>query len=225
MIVINQYFGIGDIIFSMSALRSLNKKVLWPVMSHYVEGCNRAYPDITFIDWKLLNLDYEIRHRYTVGDLDVIPLRFTDSPVKDCMKNKYGYFNLKWEDWMENAEYERDRYKEVQLFYTVLGLTNGEEFNLISETFQADFHGNKKIALDNGLKNIYLKQIPGYSLFDWALVIEKATNIHVVSSSIIYLLELLKPQAKEIKIYKREPRERTHENYDYILTSREYILE
>lgn len=222
--LILQRFGIGDCIFSMSAIRKLNDKIIWPVMSHYVDDLNRAYPDIFFIDSKLVNIDYNRKDQYNIIDLTVIPLAWQDSPVKDCMKNKYQFFGFDWTQWKMHAYYHRDKLKEVALFKH-LGLEPGEEYNLISETFQCDFGGSKKIQVNNGLKNVYVRQIPGYSLFDWSTVFEEATNIHVVSSSNIYIMELLKLKAKDIKIYRREPKEKDHSNYDYILTSHNYILE
>lgn len=224
MKLILQRFGLGDVIFSMSAIRKLNDKIIWPVLSHYVDGCNRAYPDIFFIDSKLLNIDFNRKDQYNVVDLTIIPLAHQDIPVQDAMMNKYRYFGFDWKEWKMHAYYQRDKLKEISLF-NHLGLQPDEEYNLISETFQCDFNGTKKIQLNNGLKNIYVRQIPGYSLFDWSMIFERATNIHVVSSSNIYLLELLTLKAKEIKIYIRHPRERDHSNYDYILTSHNYILE
>lgn len=224
MKVINQPWGLGDIIFSMTAIRSLQDKVLWPVLPAYVDGLNKAYPDIIFINLELLKINFAEKNRYNIIDMDIIPLRFNDIPVTDCMKNKYSYFNLDWKDWKTNAMYKRDKFKEIDLF-KLLDLKPGEEYNLISETFQCDFNGSKRITVDNRLKNVYVRSIPGYSLFDWSTVFEEASNIYVVSSSNIYILELLKLKAKEIKIYTRQPKEKDHSNYDYILTSHNYILE
>jgi hypothetical protein len=224
MIIINQPWGLGDIIFSMTAIRKQNQKVLWPVLPEYVDGCNRAYPDILFVDWKMFNMNYEIRQEYNIGNSKVIPLRFKDVPVTDCMRNKYRYWGLQWKIWKEQGQYVRDLNHEKRLFQ-YLGLENGESFNLISDTFQCDFRGRRIIELNNGLKNVYVKQVPGYSLFDWSLVFEQAENIHVVSSSNVYIMELLKLKAKEIKLYLRKPRETNHDNYNYILKSHNYTFE
>lgn len=223
MKLILQRFGVGDIIFSMSAIRSFKDKVIWPVLSHYVDGLNKAYPDVFFIDSNLINIDFNKKDRYNVVDLSVIPLAHQDIPLIDCMKNKYSYFNLDWKDWKKDAAYKRDKIKEKELF-TQLGLVKGEKYNLISDTFQCDFKGKKRIQLQNGLKNVYLTSTADYSLFDWSYVIENASNIHAVSSSCIYLFELLDLKAEEVKLYLREPREKDHSNYDYIL-AKKYILE
>lgn len=224
MKLILQRFGIGDVIFSMTAIRSLNDKILWPVFPQYVDGLNAAYPDINFINSNLCNVDYNRKDRYFINDCEVIPLSHQDIPLKDCMKNKYSYFNLDWRHWKINGMYERNKEKEERLFKE-LGISKGESYNFISQTFQCDFKGKGNIHLDNGLKNVYLTQTPGYSLFNWSTVFERATTIHMVSSSNIYLMELLELKAKEIKLYIRRPQEKNHENYDYILQKHKYTLE
>jgi hypothetical protein len=224
MVVINQYFGIGDAIFSMTAIKSLGVEILWPVLPHYVEGLKRAYPEIAFINWEDLKIDYNRKDRYQEKDMIVIPLRFQDKPLKDCMKNKYSYFGFDWRNWKMSGMYKRYVKPEYEL-YKLLNPTK-EPYNLIWETFQCDFNGVHRITPpDNGLKNIYHSHIDGFSLFDWSILIEEATTIHAVSSSNIYLFELLDLRAKEIKLYLRLPQEKTHENYSYILRSHPYVLE
>jgi hypothetical protein len=65
--------------------------------------------------------------------------------------------------------------------------------------------------------------IPGFSLFDWYLVIEKATEIHTVGTSINYIIELLEIESENVFLYKRLPDENHFQNYDYILKTHSYI--
>ncbi len=234
-LVINQKFGIGDVIFSMSAIRALKSvhraNVLWPVIPEYVEGLTRAYPDIIFLDFNLVNLNWNRKDRYESGNLDVIPLCHQDVPLIDCMKNKYNYFNMDWRQWKRNACYDRHFPHEISLIRH-LGIEEGEKYNLLntrwgchsaagfkSGTYTADLQGHG----DNGLRCIYMDAVPGYSLFDWSTVIERATNIFTVSTSLLYLLELLHLSAKEVHLYCRKPREKDFRNVDYIF-SKNYQL-
>lgn len=224
-----QRFGLGDVIFSMSAIRSLGDKILWPVMPYYVEGCNRAYPDITFIDYNLMNIDWMNKSEVQIADGVILPLAWQDTPLRNCMKLKYDFFGLPWNNWKANAMWTRDRWKERELFEK---LDIKGPFNLISSRYGNDVRGNNPSPHSimfplptNGLPNVHMSMISGFSLFDWAEVIEEATEIHAVSSSIIYLLELLELNAKKIHIHIRKPFEKSHENYQYILTSHNYILE
>lgn len=224
-----QPWGLGDVIFSMSAVRSLNDDIIWPVMPYYVKQLSDAYPDMTFIDWRLLNIDYNRKDRYELHGYDVIPLRWQDSPLVDCMKKKYAYFNLDWHDWKYDVEWLRDYNKEEFLFQ-LLHLVEGERYNLISTKFGNDSINNKPSPHsmifkepDNGLINIHMTMIEGFSLFDWAKVIERAERIDFVSSSLLYLVELLELEAKEIHIYPRLPFEKNLACVDYIF-SKNYTI-
>lgn len=233
MRIIIQRFGQGDIIFSMSAIRSLNDKILWPVLPEYVEYNNRAYPDIMFVNWEDFKIDYNRKDEYTYHGAKVIPLAWQDTPLTECMKNKYLFLGRDWTTWKQNAHWVRDSHKEAALF-KYLGLEWGEPFNLINVKFGCWTKQGLGVGVStsifsfpqNGFKNVFMDMVPGFSLFDWALVIQKAATIHIVSTSIIYLLELLKLEAKEIHIYIRRPNECDHRNYEYILSKdKPYILE
>lgn len=68
-IIPQQYFGAGDAIFIQSLLKQLcdhnshrepyGDKVLYPILPQFVEGFNWAYPDVMFIDYRMLNINYE----------------------------------------------------------------------------------------------------------------------------------------------------------------------
>ena len=68
-----------------------------------------------------------------------------------------------------------------------------------------------------------MRNIDGFSLYDWAMVIEGAKEIHTVSTSILYILELLKVKPV-VNLYKRFPDEKDHRNYDYLLKNNKYRL-
>lgn len=230
MKLINQYFGIGDIIFSMSAIRSLNDKIIWPVLPEYVEGCNRAYPDIDFIDYNLLKIDYDRKDRYQLDDMDVIPLRWQDSPLNKCMQLKYQYFGLSWQGWKQNAKWQRDFTKEEQLIKR-FDIHDGEDFNLINIKFgcwsQTKLSPGTSTANfqipNNGLRNVEMFIGSEFSLFDWAAIIQRARYIYTVSTSVLYLIEMLDLCCKEIHLYPRIPDEKDFRNVDYLFT-KPYIL-
>lgn len=229
MKIILQPFGIGDVIFSMGAIKMLNDKILWPVLPEYASDLNRAYPDIHFIDWNLVKVDYNRKDRHFHQDAEVIPLRWQDVPIWECMKNKFAYFGLDWKLWRPGAMWKRDYEKEFALVKR-LDIERGEKFNLINIKWGCQSRDGLRPgasyvsfkAVDNGLRNIVLDIIPGYSLFDWSTIIERAANIHTVSTSLLYLIELLRLSAKEIHLYRR-PNEKDFKNVDYIF-SKNYIL-
>ena len=228
IIVPNQFFGIGDVIWEQTLVRSLagNNKILWPVMPQFVEGLNRAYPDdMTFIDYNLLKLDYDRKDHYVAGDMSVLPLRWADHllkvPYSDCMKSKYMMYGMDWEMWDDNAMWFQDSNKENELFQ-ILGC-EPRCYQLVNVNFGSDSVHKINIPTHNMLPVVEMRTIPGFSLFDWTKVICNAAEIHTVSTSIIYMLEQLNILAKEVHLYPRKPHEHDFRNIEYIIKRHKYI--
>lgn len=223
-----QSFGIGDIIFCQSLAahwRGEGYHVVWGTEPQFVEGLTRAYHDVTFLDKRVLNIDYNIKDKRPYLDGVIAPIRWADQilrlPYTDCMRAKYMLYDLDYNIWRRNAMPFRDIDKERKLA-ELLGATG--EYNLVSSHFGSDSRFNANISVDNGLPNIEMRTMKGYSLFDWCYIIENATNIHTVSSSIVYLLEILKLQAKEVHLYGRSIEPKTwYQNIEYLL-SKKYII-
>jgi len=222
--VIAQYFGLGDVIFSMEIANRLiadGYRILWGVMPELVEGLNYAYPKITFIDYNLLKFNWNIREDMTIGSVRYIPIRWTVEimrvPFRHCMRSKYDYMGLDWTAW-RNAKYKRNKEKEFALFQH-LGLKEGE-YTIVNKTFRTNHQGRANIQV----QGVEMQNIPGYSMFDWGYVLENAADIHTVSTSIVYLLELLDIKCQPT-IYLRRPDENNHDNYNYILTRHTYKYE
>lgn len=224
-----QAFGIGDIIFTQTLMRELagDEKIIWPVMPWFIDGLKRAYPDINWIDQNLIKPEiFNLKKDTVIGDAKIYPIRWAEAiqrlPFAFCMKAKYMLYKKEWKTWVDKAYWNRDCYKENELT-DLLELKKGDKFNLINSNFKCDASGKVPINVNNGLRNIEMKLIEGFSLFDWAWVFEWATEIHTVSTSVIYLFELLDLKAK-IHIYIRRPQENNHNNYSYILQRHKYIL-
>jgi hypothetical protein len=231
-----QYFGLGDIIFCQTLANDWmaeGHKVVWGVMPEWIEGLQRAYPKVAWADYRALPIDYEYRNEYDVAGMRAVPLRWSvelcNAAYADCMKTKYALFGRDWHDWRKGASWERNTEKEEELMQRML--YGAHKYNLIHQSFGSDKKYHRPITVNNGLPNVYVTELPGYSLFDWAKLYEHATTIHVVSSSNIYIMEMLPLQAQEIHLYKRdrwingklytEP----HNHYDYILQRHKYIFE
>lgn len=228
MIAVLQHFGIGDVIFSQTAIRNQygGEDILWPVLPGYVEGLNKAYPDISFVDSTGYGEMLNIKEFTDYKSYQIVPLRWSYDIIKvpfwQCMMSKYMLFGLNWETWKEKAFWHRTD-KEDNLF-NELGLQDGNPYALINTTFGSDFQGRVNIKIPRGVKVVTMRQMSGYSLFDWARVIQRASVIHTVSTSIIYMLEMLDIDATAVHIYIRRPHELSHKNYDYILKRHHYIL-
>lgn len=216
-----QPFGLGDHIFTQSLVKQIagDNDILYPVLPQFVEGLSRAYPNVKFMDWRSVSVNFEVRHEQLIGEYRTLPIRFADqllnTPYYNCMRAKYDLFGLDFNTWRD-VMFKRDVNREIELRNEVGAIG---EYNLISCFYGSGSQFKSQIEPDNGLPNIYMSSLQGYSLFDYSTLIENATNIYSVSSSIVYLLEILSLKASEIHLYGRHHERSTwHKNIEYILT-------
>lgn len=226
-----QRFGLGDNIFTanlMSKFADAGYQVIYPVLPANVDALNKAYPQFQWVDYNSVSLDWNSRQDYEIGDTRYLPIRFANEilkvPYSQCMRAKFDMYGFNFQDW-RNTMYQRDMKKELFLFNNTRDLMHGREYNLISRYYGSNSQFKADIKVNNGLPNIELTSLAGYSLFDWSYIIENATEIHAVSSSIFYLLELLTLKAKEVHLYGRQAIEPKTwvDNIEYLMT-KNYIL-
>jgi hypothetical protein len=224
--IINQFAGLGDILFCEPIAAMLSEwgyKILWPVLPHYC-SLNKHFPSITFVNKNLLDINYEDRNFVNPDGCLIIPLRFSleisSGSLQDTMPSKYSMFKLDWKDYWSKSKWVRDSKSENELFYDILNLRDGEKYNLISDHFLSDFSQKIVIQTGNHLKNINVERISDYTLIDWSKVIENSTTIHTVGSSINYIIDKLNCKAEEYHLYARKPLERDCSMYDFIFTKK-----
>jgi len=215
-----QHHGIGDVIFCQTLVRSLgNYDITWPVQSQFIEGLKRAYPDIEWIPDTQSPVPLDIKRDCWHGEYRVIPIRWSDQilkvPYRHVMKAKYDMYRMPFQTWKRDAMWKRDYEKENQLF-KLLNL-KPKEYILKNLTFLS----NSSRKIDIQIDGIEMKEIHGFSLFDWAKVFENAKEIHTVSTSILYILDML--DTCPVNVYVRRPIERDHSFYSYIFTDKKFI--
>ena len=222
-----QSHGIGDILYCQSLLQDWIKeghKVVWGVEPQFL-SIAKHFPDVTFVDKNSLDIDYSRRDDYEIDGARVIPLRWSDSicgvPYKDCMKSKYLMFGKDFKQW-RNIKWERDLKKEDFLFSQLFRLKEGDRYRLVNKTFKYDNTGECEIHGLNKMLNIEMRPIEGFSLIDWQKIIENASEVHTVSTSLFYILDLL-PLTCPIHLYVRKPEEKDFTFIDYLFT-KDYVL-
>lgn len=229
-LIINQFRGLGDILFCIPLVREwINRgySVTWPVESDYL-NIQKHFPEITFVEKGKQKINYGSMKFETFKDSLVVPLLHANSilnvPYKDCMKSKYMLFGGDWNTW-RSVSWQRDTDRENKLFYEVLGLKDGERYNLVNHKFRTDRSGKNQFTPPDGEKNVELQFMREYTLMDWGKVIEQAEKIYTVGTSINYVIEALDCKASEINLYVRRPEEKDFSYYDYILSDKyNYIL-
>lgn len=232
--IINQFLGLGDILFLVPLVRKWIRKghdVIWPVADEYF-GLKEYFPDIQFVKKSLFPMPYENRtefmHRWKYGVYRVKNLRWNKAVrMEDAMITKYTMCGEDWRMWRE-LTWKRNLDKENELIKLV-GADWGdyclvcEEFGNVTDggATSREIHPGKLVCSVS--KIIKMGRVPGFTLLDWAGVIENATEIHAVSSSTLYLFETLNLKCKEINLYSRKLGQR---DFDYVepLRTKKYNL-
>lgn len=197
------------------------------MQDQFLDGLKFAYPSVEFLSEKSFDPKIFLIHEdKEYSGMRIIPIRFAESimgrPYKYHMKSKYEMYGLDWRIWKRNAMPKRNLEKESEL-KKILGIQGDEKYNFIATKYGSRGVYKASIKVNNEYKNIEMDFVDGYSLFDWCGVIEGATTIHAVSSSTLYLFEILNLKSKETHLYVRSKIEKDF-SYVEFLFSKNYIL-
>lgn len=222
---INQKLSMGDVIFSMGIYRHLEQtgRVVWGVADCYYEDLVRAYPSVTFMkESESPKGIFEIKVKQEYAGYLVAPLRWSDTymkvPYSQVMAAKFSMYSLDWMDWSKDAMWVRDLNREEDL-KNLLGAHG--EYKLVNPHFMSIGRERRAQIPPMEGKVIEMRPIKGFSVFDWAGVMLGASEIHSVSTSTLYMFELL-PITCPIHLYVRKPMEKDFSFVDYIF-SKPYI--
>ena len=200
-VLINQPFGIGDILFISPIVKLIDAEhTVWPVVDHYYWIKDYILIDnLTFIEQSKFN-------KQSYLDYNEVPfqnahLLFPQS--QDCMEAKYKLFDIDLDIW-RSLSFKRNLEKELKL-KKLLDINQNDKFIFINNNFASKEYNYKiDIKLDTDLKIIYQQYIEGYTLLDWCGILEQATEIHTVSTSLFFIIEFLNLQ-QNLHLYPRKP--------------------
>jgi hypothetical protein len=201
-VIINQPFGIGDILFISPLIKQLDvEHIIWPIVDHYYWINDYITIDnLTFIKQSEFNSINYI-------DYDEIPLQhahYLIPEAQDCMQAKYMLLNADFESW-RTLTFNRNKEKEKQL-KQYLNITPNDKFIFINNNFAGPEYNYKvHIQPQTDLKIIYQEYIEGFTLLDWCGVLEQAKEIHTVSTSLFFVIEALNLEKTSLHLYPRKP--------------------
>ena len=209
-VVISQHFGLGDILFIEPIYRHYHNqgyRVTAPIMKEYL-WIQEYIPYVSFVDCNKYPYDKESPTQRNDGKLHV-PLRFAHPLLrgydlhygddrKFWMPDKYTYLGLPVELW-KTLSFKRNYDRENKLI-DLLNLP--EKFIFVNNNFGGSFERINISA--NHLPVVEMRKIEGFTMLDWGGVIERATEIHTVETSLLYYVESLNTNAPR-HLYPRLP--------------------
>lgn len=210
---LNQPAGLGDIIFCLKIgffYKAKGYDVIWPVSKVYLETIKEhIIAPINFVDTNSeIALKYkEVKEPYYSDDLVILPLdgctRFIKN--KKIMEAKYEAAKVeKFDDWNDYFYSRRDYFKETNLYHNVLGLEEDEKYCLVSKNYASPPDYLKfPMSINTSLKIVELDFKPSFTLFDWCKVLENASEIYMIDSSINFLIDKLRMKTDNLYLYSR----------------------
>jgi len=213
--VFNQFQGLGDILFCEPIAKQLwengKNEIFWPINREFI-WLKEYFPYINFFDMNYFVFDYNSTHLGIIkNDIFSIPLRFSNHIVRNlklndfsqnyyCMLDKYRLLNLPLDLW-KTMNWKKNYIKENELFEKLI---KKEKYILVNSSFS----GGEVDIIPNNPQNyqiVNMRKENGYTLLDWAKIIENATEIHTVATSNLFLIETLPIKAEKVFIYLRKP--------------------
>ena len=199
---INQPFGLGDIL------------ICEPIARHYYDlGYKIKYwvrDDYMWIQDYIQYINFLPMSdpSYTCSPTPIFEENIIYLPVMELkissdedwkktgwLYDKYRISNLDYNLW-KNFKYTRNLIKEEELF-KFLNLKD-KKYIVINEYSS---QGKRQLDISSEYDIIKMRQIDGYTLLDWIKVLEKAEEVHTVSTSVVFLLITIKH--KNVTIYNR----------------------
>lgn len=208
---IRQPAGLGDILFTLKIAYRLKERgysIVWPVIKEF--GWLGNY--IKGIDFCSLDSDFKNKDKYNCtettinGDDVIVPLQDADRmfPKMSVMLAKYEFVGLPYEGWQDFIKIERNYEKEQELIELV-DIKPNQEYTFVNNTFGSPPYSVECMHMSNLSFNtpvIQMRNIPGFSVFDWLGVIEKCRTVHTTDTCTIYLIETL-PVEQQLYMYSR----------------------
>jgi hypothetical protein len=201
-VLINQPFGIGDILFLSPLVKYIDaEEIVWPVVDHYYWIKDYIiFSNLQFIKQSKFDIN-------NYAEYNTIPFQHAHSLIpeaEDCMQAKYMLLHADPELW-RTVTFNRNIEKENQL-KQYLNISSDDKFIFVNNNFAGPEYNYKvDIKPQTDLKIIYQNYIEGFTLLDWCGVLEQASEIHTVVTSLFFIIEALKLEKIPLHLYPRKP--------------------
>lgn len=189
MIYVHHHLGLGDHIVCNAIVRKIYKdygKLMLAVKEHNYSSVKQLYKDID-IEFHKVKTDHDCHDMYF--KTPTIRIGF-ERCRPDWEKSFYDQVGMNYLERFSGFFIERD-YKREQELEKSLDLP--DKFAFVNKNTSMQ-QGQIKIKTE--LPIVELKPLTN-SIFDWMTVIEKASEIHTVDSSIMHLIRQMRLNCKK----------------------------
>ena len=206
--IIKQPAGVGDVFFLQkvaSIYRDKGHEVIWPLrddifwISEYIPGISWC----KLSDWeagqggRLFEYGgFADTDDFIYIDASTADRTFNTDPTR-IMSSKYGLAGMDHTDWAKYFKFNRNKEREEQLYYMVLGLKRDSEYVYVNDITNTDLRKTSSMSEKSYDYPVVENKIyDGFTLFDWIKVWENAKEIHTQPTAMCFIMDVIDTDAK-----------------------------
>ena len=112
---------------------------------------------------------------------------------------------MDYNGWQNYFKFSRNEEAENILFYDVLKLDDHVKYSFVNMLYASPPEVARKSFDASGIDSrvVEMSMVDGYTIFDWCKVIEKASQIYCVDTSLFYIIDLLDLKATRLEAYSK----------------------
>lgn len=227
-LLVNQFFGLGDIIYIQALLTELSKsrKIIFPIADEYFWVTKYLIPNNNIEYVLKSSIENIVNLNNPFPSENYLPLRWATQIYHELaptdyshdytvMEDKYRLLNMDPKKWI-SYDFVRNFHNENELY---IDKVSNKDYALINKHFGSSIVGVGVSNFNVDYNNIVtLEKYKNYTLMDWIKVIEEAKEIHTVSTSIVYLVDKYARKDCNINVYSRNMDPKSLDGIKNILT-------
>lgn len=217
--ILDQPCGLGDIFFCLKIAYTLKENgynIIWPVNDNLIYIKDYLPNYINFIK---LSDEYSFKEYFNGHNTSTlensnneiyIPLRNANFLYgRPVLQAKYKMLDINYEDWLDFFEFKRDYNRENHLYYDVLKLNDQSVYKLYNRQYGTPPNTVIYNKIQLPLDSIYveMKYYENINIFDWCKVIENASEIYTIDTSILFIIDKLfqNKSFNNLHLWSRQP--------------------
>lgn len=199
------HYGFGDYVICYGLVKELAKKEdinLFAIPHRsplHIENIKRLYSSIE-------NVNIITDDPHTYADVFYIGWDKLAEAIKNGYNDPFPKFfydqsgvplNLLW----DNFYFERDMAKEKEVFYDVLGLIDGEVYDIIHDDPFRGFVIKRKY-IDAQVRNIELTELKDVSILDILFTVERSRKLHTFTTGLVPFIDQMNIKHNDLNLHR-----------------------
>lgn len=191
-----QHLGLGDHIVTNAIIRKINRdivKVLC-VLEHNLESVKFMLRDVPNLEYRIVNDEFTMMQSMAAENNKIIDIGMYLDKTEYFNKCYYLQCNINFDERWSRFHVERDIDREIDLL-SKYNIHEGEEYIFLHEDTKRNYTIKQKY-IPTDIKIVQPSKDITNNIFDYLTLIERAKEIHVISSCFMFLIDSIKTDNK-----------------------------